>query len=100
MKPLHWLRQPTTLQGLSLIIAGLAGAVTGGIDANLASTLLIAAVPPAPSRQQHGPHCGFCCHSSGCRSVGKERCDRKGTAQARLTEPGFFIPHRKGNHHV
>lgn len=45
MKPLHWLRQPTTLQGLSLIIAGLAGAVTGGIDANLASTLLIAAVP-------------------------------------------------------
>ncbi|MCX5617585.1 hypothetical protein NQF86_02710 [Bombella sp. TMW 2.2543] len=45
MKPLHWLRQPTTLQGLSLIIAGLSGAVTGGIDANLASTLLIAAVP-------------------------------------------------------
>lgn len=45
MKSLHWLRQPTTLQGLSLIIAGLAGAVTGGIDANLASTLLIAAVP-------------------------------------------------------
>lgn len=45
MKPLHWLRQPTTLQGLSLIIAGLAGAATGGIDANLASTMLIAAVP-------------------------------------------------------
>lgn len=45
MKPLHWLRQPTTLQGLALIVAGLAGAVTGGIDANLASTLLIAAVP-------------------------------------------------------
>ncbi|MCQ0042407.1 MULTISPECIES: hypothetical protein [Acetobacteraceae] len=26
MKPLHWLRQPTTLQGLSLIIAGEANA--------------------------------------------------------------------------
>ena len=28
MKSLHWLRQPTTLQGPSLIIAGLADAQT------------------------------------------------------------------------
>lgn len=42
---LHWLRQPTTLQGFALIVAGLAGAFTGSIDANLATTLLLAAVP-------------------------------------------------------
>ena len=45
MNVLHWLRQPTTLQGLALIVAGLAGAATGSLDTNLASTLLIAAVP-------------------------------------------------------
>ena len=45
LRILHWLRQPTTLQGLALIVAGLAGAATGGLDANLATTLLLAAIP-------------------------------------------------------
>ncbi len=45
MKPLHWLRQPTTLQGLSLIIAGLAGARTGALSSGLATTLIGAAIP-------------------------------------------------------
>lgn len=45
MKLLHWLRQPTTLQGLSLIIAGLAGAKTGALSNGLATTLIGAAIP-------------------------------------------------------
>ncbi|MUG90126.1 hypothetical protein [Bombella sp. ESL0385] len=45
MRTLSWMRQPTTLYGLSLIIGGLAGAKTGALDANIAATLLMAALP-------------------------------------------------------
>lgn len=39
----HWLQQPTTLVGLSLAIGGLAGAATGALSSDMATTLLLSA---------------------------------------------------------
>lgn len=41
----HWLQQPTTLVGLSLAIGGLAGAATGALSSDMATTLLLSALP-------------------------------------------------------
>ncbi|MXV35878.1 MULTISPECIES: hypothetical protein [unclassified Saccharibacter] len=41
----HWIQQPTTLIGLSLVIGGIAGAATGALSGDMATTLLLSSLP-------------------------------------------------------
>lgn len=42
---IDWLRQPSTLTGLSLLIGGVSGLLTGAFHADIATPLLLAALP-------------------------------------------------------
>ena len=40
-----WLRQPSTLTGLSLLIGGVSGLLTGAFHADIATPLILSALP-------------------------------------------------------